>query len=77
MAEKLRQANSNKRGLNFFGYRCTSWGNNRQNLNILNNYHRRAVLNEEYRNKYNANRWIQDSRGCGWGNKTTSKRFKY
>lgn len=51
---------------------------NMQNINILSRHHKRIVnLNDVYRNKYSADRWINDARGCGFGCIVSKKRFTY
>ena len=52
--------------------------NNNQNINILSRHHKRIIdWNVEYRNKYACDRWINDSRGCGYGCLVSKKRFTY
>ena len=49
-----------------------------QNINILSRYHKRlADWENEYRNKYACDRWINDARGCGYGCLVSEKRFIY
>ena len=51
---------------------------NIQNVNILSRHKKRILhWNNEYRNKYACDRWIQDSRGCGYGCLVSKKRFRY
>lgn len=49
-----------------------------QNINILSRHHKRiADWMVDYRNKYASDRWINDSRGCGYGCLVSKKRFIY
>ena len=49
-----------------------------QIVNILNQHHKRIVdWNNTYRNKYACTRWINDTRGCGYGCLVSEKRFTY
>ena len=51
---------------------------NIQNINILNKHHKRIIgWSIPYRNKYASDRWINDTRGCGWGCIVRKKRFSY
>lgn len=51
---------------------------NTANINILSRHHKRLVdWNGKYRNKYACDRWINDTRGCGFGCIVSKKRFTY
>ena len=49
-----------------------------QNIRILSRHHKMVLnWNNELRNKYRCNRWINDTRGCGYGCIVSEKRFTY
>ena len=51
---------------------------NVQNINILSRHHKRILdWKIGYRNKYASQRWINDTRGCGYGCIVAQKRFIY
>ena len=81
MARKLRQAgysNTMRTELKFERKTNKYDSDNMQHIHILSRHHKRiADWNDEYRNKYSCDRWINDARGCGYGCLVSKKRFTY
>ena len=49
-----------------------------QHIHILSKHHKRILeWDVEYRSKYACDRWINDSRGCGYGCRVAKRRFEY
>ena len=80
MAEKFKKSLNNRleNEVKFLSRNGRYNRKNMQNVNILSR-HRKRILHwhNEYRNKYSCDRWIQDSRNCGWGCLVSKKRFTY
>ena len=79
MAMKLKQSGLGNKLTNEIKFMSNSSKHEgMQNINILSRHHKRIVnWNNDYRNKYACDRWINDSRGCGYGCLVSKKRFTY
>lgn len=64
--------------LKFMSSTNTHDWNNMSSVRIMSRHHKRIVdWNTGNRNKFASSRWINDSRGCGWGCIVAKKRFIY
>ena len=81
MAEKMSPNSFKVRfriELKFMSNTNTHDWNNMTNVRLMSRHHKRIVdWKKGNRNKYASNRWINDSRGCGWGCIVAKKRFIY
>ena len=79
MAMKLKQSGLGNKLTNEIKFMSNSSKHEGvQNINILSRYKQKLRhWDSEYRNKYACDRWINDSRGCGYGCLVSKKRFIY
>ncbi len=79
MAMKLKQAGLGNKLSNEIKFMSNnSKHEGMQNINILSR-HKQKIRDwdVDHRNKYACDRWINDSRGCGYGCLVSKKRFIY
>lgn len=76
--EKLKTTKNNRfENIIKFTRRNGRYNDKKQGTNILNRHKHRLIRGKGHRNKYRCERWINDSRGCGWGCIVSKKRFTY